>query len=133
MPRLALLFIKHFMMGPGQVGQCVGCSLKWITWKDCLTPGEPRCHLAVVARVAIAEIEAVRKRMGWRFRWVSSFNSDFNYDFNVSFTPEQIAAGRAFYNYEYGNPWLEDRSATASSSRTRWPDLSHLLDLWSRR
>jgi predicted dithiol-disulfide oxidoreductase (DUF899 family) len=22
------LFIKHFMMGPGQVGQCVGCSLE---------------------------------------------------------------------------------------------------------
>ena len=48
--------------------------------------------------------------MGWRFRWVSSYNSDFNYDFNVSFTPEQIAAGRAFYNYEYANPALEDLS-----------------------
>ena len=22
------LFVKHFMMGPGQVGQCVGCSLE---------------------------------------------------------------------------------------------------------
>ena len=63
-----------------------------------------------VARAPIAEIEDVRKRMGWRFRWLSSHNSNFNYDFNVSFTPEQIAAGRAFYNYEYVNPWLEDRS-----------------------
>ena len=64
----------------------------------------------MVARAPIDEIEMVRKRMGWRFRWVSSFHSDFNYDFNVSFTPEQVAAGRAFYNYEYVNPWLEDRS-----------------------
>ena len=65
---------------------------------------------AVVARAPIHEIEMVRKRMGWRFRRVSSFHTDFNYDLNVSFTPEQVAAGRAFYNYEYVNPWLEDRS-----------------------
>jgi predicted dithiol-disulfide oxidoreductase (DUF899 family) len=51
---------------------------------------------AVVARAPIEEIEAVRKRVGWRFRWISSCNSDFNYDFNVSFTPEQIATGYAF-------------------------------------
>ena len=25
------LFIKHFMMGPGQVGQCVGCSSRSTT------------------------------------------------------------------------------------------------------
>ena len=65
---------------------------------------------AVVARAPIEEIEAVRKRMGWRFPWVSSYRSDFNYDFHVSFRPDEIATGRAFYNYEYGNPGLEDRS-----------------------
>jgi predicted dithiol-disulfide oxidoreductase (DUF899 family) len=105
------LFIKHFMMGPGQVTQCVGCSLEVDHIEGVLV------HLhnhdityAVVARAPINEIEAVRKRMGWRFPWVSSYNSDFNYDFNVSFTPEQIAAGRAFYNYQYANPGLEDLS-----------------------
>src|SRR5215831_10010752 len=72
------LFIKHFMMGPGQVTQCVGCSLE----VDHLE-GVPE-HLenhdvsyAVVARASIKEIEAVRKRMGWRFPWVSSYDSDF--------------------------------------------------------
>jgi len=30
---------------------------------------------------------------------VSSYGSDFNYDFGVSFTKEDIAAGRAIYNY----------------------------------
>ena len=105
------LFIKHFMMGPGQVTQCVGCSLE----VDHLDGVLAHLHnhdvsYAVVARARIDEIEAVRKRMGWRFHWVSSYNSDFNYDFNVSFTPEQIAAGRAFYNYEYTNRALEDLS-----------------------
>jgi predicted dithiol-disulfide oxidoreductase (DUF899 family) len=105
------LFIKHFMMGPGHLTQCVGCSLEVDHIEGVLE------HLhnhdvtyAVVARATIDEIEAVRKRMGWRFPWVSSFYSDFNYDFNVSFKPEQIGAGRAFYNYEYTNRALEDLS-----------------------
>jgi predicted dithiol-disulfide oxidoreductase (DUF899 family) len=105
------LFIKHFMMGPGQVAQCVGCSFEVDHIEGVLVHLENHdLTYAVVARAPIHEIEAVRKRMGWSFRWVSSYHSDFNYDFNVSFTPEQIAAGRAFYNYEYVKPWLEDRS-----------------------
>jgi predicted dithiol-disulfide oxidoreductase (DUF899 family) len=67
---------------------------------------------AVVARAPIAEIKTVRERRGWRFTWVSSYHSEFNYDFHGSFTPKQIATGRALYNYnyEYVNPGLEDLS-----------------------
>jgi predicted dithiol-disulfide oxidoreductase (DUF899 family) len=38
--------------------------------------------------------------MGWKFKWVSSAGSDFNFDYHVSFTPEQIAAGTATYNFD---------------------------------
>ena len=38
-------------------------------------------------------------RMGWRFPWASSHGSDFNYDYHVSWTPEQLASGRIFYNF----------------------------------
>ena len=31
--------------------------------------------------------------------WVSSHGSDFNFDYHVSFTPEELAAGEAYYNY----------------------------------
>jgi hypothetical protein len=34
----------------------------------------------------IADIEALKKRMGWKFKWVSSFANDFNRDYHVSFT-----------------------------------------------
>ena len=44
--------------------------------------------------------------MGWTFPWVSSAGSRFNYDFGVSFTPEDMAAGRASYNY--GSVPIED-------------------------
>ena len=51
-----------------------------------------------VSRARLAEIERFRKRMGWRFRWVSSYGTDFNHDFHVSFTPEE-AKGQVYYNY----------------------------------
>jgi len=38
-----------------------------------------------VSRAPLPEIEAFKKRMGWRFRWVSSHGSDFNHDYHVSF------------------------------------------------
>ena len=58
-----------------------------------------------LARAPIEETEIVRKRMGWKFPWVSSSHSDFNYDFDVSFTPEQIASGGGLYNFGSAPAW----------------------------
>lgn len=103
------LFIKHFMMGPGQVTQCVGCSLEVDHLDGLLVHLENHdVSYVVVARATIEEIEVVRKRMDWRFRWVSSYHSDFNYDFDVSFTREQVASGRALYNYGAAPEWAAD-------------------------
>jgi predicted dithiol-disulfide oxidoreductase (DUF899 family) len=105
------LFVKHFMLGPGQPGQCVGCSFEVDHVEGVLVHLENHdVSYAAVARAPIEEIEAVRERMGWRFTWVSSFHSDFNYDFKVSFTPEEIANGRAYYNYRLTAPGLADLS-----------------------
>jgi predicted dithiol-disulfide oxidoreductase (DUF899 family) len=57
-------------------------------------------NLAVVSRAPLAEIEGYQKRMGWKFKWVSSYGNDFNRDFHVSFTPEEKAGGKVEYNYE---------------------------------
>src|SRR5215470_10892962 len=103
------LFIKHFMMGPGQLTQCVGCSFEVDHVAGLLVHLQNHdLSYVVVARAPIDEIEAVRARMGWRFRWVSSYGSDFNYDFHVSFTPEEIAARRGYYNFRYIEPGLQD-------------------------
>ena len=56
--------------------------------------------LVAVSRATLPEIESFKKRMGWRFKWVSSYGSDFNYDYHVSFTRAELAAGKVFYNYE---------------------------------
>jgi predicted dithiol-disulfide oxidoreductase (DUF899 family) len=127
------LFVKHFMLGPGQVGQCVGCSLEVDHIEGALVHLQNHdVSYAVVARAPIEEIEAVRKRMGWRFTWVSSYRSDFNHDFHVSFTPEEIAAGRAFYNYEYVNPGLEDRSGDSVFFKDDAGQIFHTYSTYGR-
>jgi predicted dithiol-disulfide oxidoreductase (DUF899 family) len=94
------LAIYHFMLTPGSDHVCPGCSF------ICDHVDAARQHFehadlsfAAVSRVPLRRIEEVKARMGWTFPWMSSEGSEFNFDFAVSFTPEDIAAGRAIYNY----------------------------------
>ena len=94
------LAIYHFMLTPGSDRVCRGCSFI-ADHIDAARRHFEHADLsfAAVSRVPLQRIEQVRQRMGWTFPWVSSHGSDFNYDFGVSFTPEDLAAGRAIYNY----------------------------------
>ena len=94
------LIVNHFMLGPGWAQGCVGCSLGADQVEGALMHVLHR-DLAYVAisRAPLSEIEAFKKRMGWRFKWVSSYGSDFNYDYKVSFTKDDLAEGKRPYNY----------------------------------
>ena len=96
------LIVKHFMLGPDWQEGCVGCSFHadHIDAAN-LHLGQRDVTLLAVSRAPYQKIAAFKQRMDWQFKWVSSHDSDFNYDFNVSFTPEQAAEGRVYYNYEY--------------------------------
>jgi predicted dithiol-disulfide oxidoreductase (DUF899 family) len=130
------LFIKHFMMGPGQTTQCVGCSLEVDHIEGIL--GHLQNHdvsYVAVARAPIEEIEAVRKRMGWKFPWVSSYHSEFNYDFNVSFAPEDVASGRALYNFEKAPEWVAEVADLSGDSvffKDRSGQIFHTNSTFSR-
>ncbi len=94
------LVIYHFMFGLDWQEGCPSCSYV----SDHIDAALP--HLAardvtvtMVSRAPLAKIEAFKKRMGWRFPWVSSHDSDFNRDFHVSFTEEEMARGKVEYNY----------------------------------
>ena len=127
------LFVKHFMMGPGQAGQCVGCSFEVDHVEGVLVHLENHdVSYAAVARAPIEEIEAIRKRMGWSFTWVSSFHNDFNYDFHVSFTPEEIAAKRAFYNFRYTDPGLADLSGDSVFFKDKHGAIFHTYSTFGR-
>jgi predicted dithiol-disulfide oxidoreductase (DUF899 family) len=95
------LVIYHFMFGPGWSEGCPSCSYLSDHFDGMTIHLANRdVTLAVVSRAPIAEIDAFKQRMGWRFKWVSSFGSDFNYDYRVSFTPEDRTQGKVEYNYE---------------------------------
>jgi len=65
--------------------------------------------MVVVSRAPAGKLEEYRRRMGWSFKWVSSGGSDFNFDYNVSFTPDEMAAKRVFYNYKWQEPKAKER------------------------
>jgi predicted dithiol-disulfide oxidoreductase (DUF899 family) len=94
------LIVYHFMwrwdLGQG----CASCSF----FADHVDGAN--IHLAnhdvtfvAISRGRLADLEAYRKRLGWRFKLVSSYGSDFNYDYHVSFTKDELAHGKIYYNY----------------------------------
>lgn len=94
------LIVYHFMFGPGWEQGCPSCSLLADHLDGAAVHLAQRdVTLVVVSRAPLPQIEAFKKRMGWRFKWVSSHGSDFNRDYHVSFTKEELANGRVNYNY----------------------------------
>jgi len=94
------LIVYHFMMGPGWKEGCPSCSYLSDSFDGATIHLAHRdTSFAVISRAMLAEIQAFQKRMGWKFKWVSSFGTDFNYDFQVSQTAEEKAGGKAYYNY----------------------------------
>jgi predicted dithiol-disulfide oxidoreductase (DUF899 family) len=127
------LFVKHFMLGPGQQHHCVGCALEVDHLEGILVHLQNHdLSYVAVARAPIEEVEALRRRMGWRFPFVSSYRSDFNYDFNVSFTPEQLQAKRAFYNFRDTDPGLADLSGDSVFYRDEDGQIFHAYSTYSR-
>jgi predicted dithiol-disulfide oxidoreductase (DUF899 family) len=94
------LLIYHFMLGPGWEEGCPSCSLLADHFDGAVIHLAQRdIEFVVVSRAPLPEIEAFKRRMGWRFKWVSSFGSDFNFDYHVSFKEDQLGA-EGDYNYE---------------------------------
>jgi predicted dithiol-disulfide oxidoreductase (DUF899 family) len=112
------LMVYHFMLGPGWAAGCPGCSFL----SDHLDGALP--HLehhdvtwTAVSRAPLAEIEAYKRRMGWRFPWVSAAGNDFNFDYHVSFKDEELASGKVEYNFR-------EMPVPAGSTDTELPGLS---------
>lgn len=95
------LVIYHFMLGSGWKEGCPSCSYLADHFDGMTIHLANRdVMFAVVSHAPIAEIEAFKKRMGWKFRWVSSYACDFNYDYYVSLRPEDKGENEVYYNYE---------------------------------
>ena len=131
--RYSQLIVKHFMLGPGWSEGCVGCSFEMDHVDGILV------HLAArdvgyvaVSRAPWPEIEAFRKRMGWRVKWVSSHGSDFNYDFHVSFSADEMSNGEGYYNYERRQIQIDELSGRSVFYKDATGDVFHTYSSFGR-
>jgi predicted dithiol-disulfide oxidoreductase (DUF899 family) len=95
------LIVYHFMLGPDWEEGCKSCSYLADHFDGATVHLAHRdVSFAVVSRAPFRQIDMFKKRMGWRFKWVSSHGNDFNFDYHVSFTKDDEAKGKVNYNYE---------------------------------
>jgi predicted dithiol-disulfide oxidoreductase (DUF899 family) len=127
------LIVYHFMFGPGWKDGCPHCSF-WADHFDGvdLHIGQRDTALAVVSRAPWREIAPFKKRMGWRFNWVSSSGTDFNFDYCVSFTPEELKAGTAVYNYGPLDMKIDEREGVSAFVKDTRGDIYHTYSSYAR-
>jgi predicted dithiol-disulfide oxidoreductase (DUF899 family) len=94
------LLVYHFMLGPDWEEGCKSCSFLADHFDGAAVHLAHRdVTLLAVSRAPLQQIDAFKRRMGWRFKWVSSFANDFNHDYHVSFSKDEMARGGIYYNY----------------------------------
>jgi predicted dithiol-disulfide oxidoreductase (DUF899 family) len=127
------LMVYHFMFGPEWPEGCPSCSFLADHFDGSVAHLAARdVRLAVVSRAPLPRIEAFKKRMGWRFKWVSSYGNDFNRDYQVSGTKEEIAAGPAYYNYTMQQFPSEERPGASVFYKDEAGNVLHTYSTYSR-
>ncbi len=103
------LIVYHFMFGPDWGEGCAHCSFWADTFNGLNVHLRQRdTNMVAISRAPWKELKPFKKRMGWIFNWLSSYGGEFNFDFDVSFTPEQLKEKKAFYNYKFQNPGVDE-------------------------
>lgn len=127
------LLIYHFMLGPDWEEGCTSCSF----WADNFDGID--IHLAhrdisflAVSRAPYDKLAAYKKRMGWRFKWLSSFGSDLNYDYQVSFTPEQKEDNEIEYNFRKTPYFIDELVGVSVFAKDEQGDIFHTYSTYSR-
>ena len=127
------LIVYHFMLGPGWGEGCKSCSYladhfdgaNWhLPHRD--------ATLVVISRAPLAEIQRYQKRMGWKFKWVSSHDNDFNFDYHVSFSKEDEAKNKAYYNYETGEYFNDELPGLSVFYKNEGGHVFHTYSTYAR-
>jgi predicted dithiol-disulfide oxidoreductase (DUF899 family) len=127
------LIVYHFMLGPGWEEGCKSCSYladhfdgaNWhLPHRD--------VTFVVISRAPFAEIEPFKKRMGWRFKWMSANGNDFNFDYHVSATEDEKAAGEMYYNYETGELMSDEMPGVSVFYKDENGDVFHTYSTYTR-
>jgi predicted dithiol-disulfide oxidoreductase (DUF899 family) len=110
------LLVYHFMFGPSyEAGDPVNSSIA-----DVVDGVLPHLHardvtFAFVSQAPLEKLQAYKRRMGWRFPWVSSARTDFNFDLGFSHTAEQGREAVALMT-ESGLPPIVEQNARSTGT-----------------
>lgn len=131
--RRSQLVVYHFMFHPDDKAGCPHCSLR----ADGFAGIGPHLNqrdvtMVVVSRAPYTKLADYQKRMGWGFKWVSSGGSDFNFDYQASFTPEEMSAKKAFYNFTVRDPLAREREGHSIFFRDGSGALFHTYSCYDR-
>jgi predicted dithiol-disulfide oxidoreductase (DUF899 family) len=127
------LIVYHFMLGPDWEEGCKSCSYladhfdgaNWhLPHRD--------VTFVVISRAPISKLESYQKRMGWRFKWLSSHGNDFNFDYHVSFTKEEEQKNKVYYNYGEGEFMSDELPGLSVFYKDESGDVFHTYSTYAR-
>jgi predicted dithiol-disulfide oxidoreductase (DUF899 family) len=108
------LIVYHFMFDPSWDAGCPSCSF----WADNFNRiivhlNQRDVTMVAGSRAPYNKLATYEKRMGWNFKWLSSYNTDFNFDYNVSFRPEEVTKKEGMYNFTIQDPLTTQREGVS--------------------
>jgi predicted dithiol-disulfide oxidoreductase (DUF899 family) len=90
------LLVYHFMFGPRYEAGCPACSSSADAVNGVLEHVNARdATMVYVSRAPLEKLQAYKRRMGWRFSWVSDVSGEFNGDLGFSRSEEETRAAIA--------------------------------------
>jgi predicted dithiol-disulfide oxidoreductase (DUF899 family) len=127
------LIIYHFMFGPEWSEGCPSCSFNMDHTDGALVHlAQRNVSFAAISRAPYPKIASFKKRMGWRFNWVSSNGNDFNRDYHVAFTQEELAKGDVDYNYGMNKFPSEEAPGISVFYKDETEDIFHTYSAYAR-
>jgi predicted dithiol-disulfide oxidoreductase (DUF899 family) len=127
------LLVYHFMFDPSWKAGCSLCSYVADNFNGIIVHLNQRdVTMIAVSRAPYSKLAAYQKRMGWDFKWVSSYDTDFNFDYHVSFTEEELAKKEAFYNYITQDPLLPEREGVSVFFKDPTGRIFHTYSAYAR-
>jgi predicted dithiol-disulfide oxidoreductase (DUF899 family) len=126
------LLVYHFMFHPSWEAACKSCSFWADNYNGIVVLNHRDVTLVAVSKATLEQINAFKKRMGWSFKWVSSFGNDFNRDYQVSFTPEEMEKGEMYYNYRMGKFGREEAAGISVFYKDQQSNIFHTYSCYAR-
>jgi predicted dithiol-disulfide oxidoreductase (DUF899 family) len=127
------LVVYHFMLGPGWTEGCPSCSYLADHFDGMLPHLAARdIRFVAISRAPLAEIEAFKRRMGWKFPWYSSNATDFNFDHQVSKRPDEAGKNEVYYNYAMQKFPAEERPGASVFYKDADGNVYHTYSAYGR-